>query len=569
MKQAAKLQCSTTIRCDMYRHVARCHLDLAQLWRCPVPWCTAWKGAPQDLMDHVRYAHRVPEEVQSIKLETLIPPWTVTRKVYMESLTSRHSGISNDILLFSDIGLSLAHHSRVHKKGAFRKNYMSQLCTLLPLPAAPLAERGSPQPGCSAMEDSPEAVGTSPRPSRHTFARRRISRVRETPRRVAPHLTELDPLAAVGAMVFDCCPQVLPGAMDVSDTELPEIRSMTRASAATASPPEREQSFGGGGGGGDLLGSICPELGVAPLVDPGTDCEDELPAPADLPAVGNQEMDSELQSVFIDVVLLPIMITPVSDVDRALCAPENQVPVIAPPAVSPVMIRPPTATTSAEPNLLSPIQPLASATSVGISSKSRTPPDITDRPREGPFDIHHDRQRSATSPQLLQETRGCLFRMTSYDVESDGPNFSPEHGVQLNDPWFLEYVGTPESARLMSRSPEYWVHHMGRENALSAALQLQHDAGLILSNVQVLQQLVTSLCRTSSDVLLAVHGRQPFPSSAVQQVMPSYRVRRAAHYRMAMGLWRPPVDTGIQTPMSSVACNACTYCQDCFPRVPR
>ena len=148
-------------------------------------------------------------------------------------------------------------------------------------------------------------------------------------------------------------------------------------------------------------------------------------------------------------------------------------------------------------------------------------------------------------------------------------DYTLEHEVQLNDPRFLEYVGAPESARLISRSPEYWVHHMGRENALSAALQLQHDAGLILSNVQVLQQLVTSLCRTSSDVLLAVHGRQLFPSSAIQQVMPSYRVCRAAHYMMAMGLWRPPVDTGIQTPMSSVTCNACTSCQDCCPRVPR
>ena len=130
--------------------------------------------------------------------------------------------------------------------------------------------------------------------------------------------------------------------------------------------------------------------------------------------------------------------------------------------------------------------------------------------------------------------------------------FSPEHGVQLIDLRFLEYVGAPESARLMSRSPEYWVHYMGVESALSAALQLQHDAGLVLSNVQVLQQLVTSMCRTSSDVLLAVHGRQAFPSSAVQQVMPSYRVRRAAHYMMAMGLWRPPVETVIWTPMSSV-----------------
>ena len=76
--------------------------------------------------------------------------------------------------------------------------------------------------------------------------------------------------------------------------------------------------------------------------------------------------------------------------------------------------------------------------------------------------------------------------------------------MQLTDPRFLEYVGAPESSRLMSRSPEYWVHHMGVENALSAALQLQHDAGLVLSNIQVLQQLVTSMGRTASDVLLAV-----------------------------------------------------------------
>ena len=70
---------------------------------------------------------------------------------------------------------------------------------------------------------------------------------------------------------------------------------------------------------------------------------------------------------------------------------------------------------------------------------------------------------------------------------------------------------------------------MGREKALSAALQLQHDAGLILSNVQFLQQLVTALNWTSSDVLRAVQGRRLFPAKAMQQVMPSYRVRRAAH----------------------------------------
>ena len=43
----------------------------------------------------------------------------------------------------------------------------------------------------------------------------------------------------------------------------------------------------------------------------------------------------------------------------------------------------------------------------------------------------------------------------------------------------VEYVGAPESARLLSRSLEYWLHHMGRARTLAAALQLQHDAGLI------------------------------------------------------------------------------------------
>ena len=39
-----------------------------------------------------------------------------------------------DVLLFSDIHLSLVHHYRIHKRGlphiAFRKNYLSQLRTV-------------------------------------------------------------------------------------------------------------------------------------------------------------------------------------------------------------------------------------------------------------------------------------------------------------------------------------------------------------------------------------------------------------------------------------------------------
>ena len=123
-------------------------------------------------------------------------------------------------------------------------------------------------------------------------------------------------------------------------------------------------------------------------------------------------------------------------------------------------------------------------------------PRMPDLSREGHFDVHQDCSTYGASPQVLDGMRGCQYRMTSYDEENGGPDFSPAYGIQLHDPWLLEYVGAPESARLLSHSPEYWLHHLGHENAL----QLQHDAGLILSNIQVLQQFVTSLNRTSSEV---------------------------------------------------------------------
>ena len=49
---------------------------------------------------------------------------------------------------------------------------------------------------------------------------------------------------------------------------------------------------------------------------------DELPIPAGPPADVGQEMDSELQKVFIDVVSLPTMVTPVSDMDGAFHVPQ-------------------------------------------------------------------------------------------------------------------------------------------------------------------------------------------------------------------------------------------------------
>ena len=89
-----------------------------------------------------------------------------------------------------------------------------------------------------------------------------------------------------------------------------------------------------------------------------------------MPSVENQMMDSELQSVFIDVASLPTMITPVSDVDRAWCTSEYVDGVITPTAVLPVVTRAPAAATSAVSNVLSPIR---SPAAVVIMSEIGTP----------------------------------------------------------------------------------------------------------------------------------------------------------------------------------------------------
>ena len=119
--------CGKVIQMDMYRHVARLHLDLVQLWRCPIAWCTTWKGSPQDCLEHLRNGHDASW--------IYAPPWTVRRELWTDSLRVEHSGISTDILLFSEVGLSLTQHYRVYRGGlphaVFRTDYIERLRSLL------------------------------------------------------------------------------------------------------------------------------------------------------------------------------------------------------------------------------------------------------------------------------------------------------------------------------------------------------------------------------------------------------------------------------------------------------
>ena len=105
----------------------------------------------------------------------------------------------------------------------------------------------------------------------------------------------------------------------------------------------------------------------------------------------------------------------------------------------------------------------------------------TDESREGPFGVPQVGSTPGDAPLVLDNLPGCPYCMTSYD-QAELADVDPAHGLQLHHPRFLEYVGAPESTRLLSRPPGHWICTMDREEAVSAALQLQYDAGLMMSN---------------------------------------------------------------------------------------
>ena len=92
-------------------------------------------------------------------------------------------------------------------------------------------------------------------------------------------------------------------------------------------------------------------------------------------------------------------------------------------------------------------------------------------------------------------------------------------------------------------------HDEQTQDAISATLQLQHDAGLMALNRQVLGQYVTPLSHMPSEVMRLAFGPEIFPAEAIDAVAPVPRVYRAAMQMSTMGLWHQPVGPGVPGPM--------------------
>ena len=555
--------CGKVIRVDMYRHVARLHLDLVQLWRCPIAWCTTWKGSPQDCLEHLRNGHDAPWISKTASIEKYVPPWTVRSQLWTDSLRVEHSGISTDMLLFSEVGLSSTQHYRVYRGGlphaVFCTDYINRLRSLL----QSSGQSGSPPE--TGRSSTPKSVRQSSQPKR-LF----LEAVDDE-----PCLTVQNPADVVGETMFDWRPSVLPVSIPLLGLG-PGMMAEVRPSKDLRPLEETGKS---------IMDMDTNEITINRIVgfewdEAGTDLEDEWPIAVASPVKvvtdpfdRGDNFDFDLAKVMCDVSVIPSIITPLeeSEVQPPSRAAEYAAP--ATPAFE-NMVESPGYTVPEDSGLawipgfvpvsetvleeegghwlsLKDPPPLPVPTSAATPAVPTMPPTPDDRrnksgtgsvrqadraqvfvvestegstssplcqdakdigpdlTREGPFNAGEVIPEPGQSPLVLNSMPGCQFRMTSYDDRDNRDDLDPEYGIHLHDPPMMEYMGAPESARLLGRSPEYWLEHMGRDRAVAAALRLHHDASLIMTNVQVMSQFVTSLNRTVSEVMRTVYEMEP------------------------------------------------------------
>ena len=121
-----------------------------------------------------------------------------------------------------------------------------------------------------------------------------------------------------------------------------------------------------------MIGLISPELGVAPLVDPQTDLEDELPTPVGSPSTDvsksvptstSSGVDLELARALLEIGVLPVMVTPMVDpkVGSSMTPAEYPVPQIPELSVVDSPARPAGRSPSRNESLLCQVSPPGSA----------------------------------------------------------------------------------------------------------------------------------------------------------------------------------------------------------------
>ena len=242
--------CGKYIQMDLGKHIAFYHLELVQLWRCPVMWCTMWKGTAQDCIDPMRRTHKVPLSVKAANLAKFFPEWTVTRERWADMLMPSISGVAIDTLLFSCIGSPLCHRyrliSRTGSHAAFRGTYLRRLRAFLDESDSAVVRRLHRR---LAQELASRVVPPTDSPAsvqpRSAVGHRTVSRSRRRPRRLKGVTNSAGGPESSGSSVQALMDLALPRFAGLADGPLQVHPAWSVASDSPASPaPARLEPSG-------------------------------------------------------------------------------------------------------------------------------------------------------------------------------------------------------------------------------------------------------------------------------------------------------------------------------------
>ena len=486
---AFRQMCRVQIDSDLDIHMMGTHLELGQLWRCPVEWCAVWKGSVSDCHGHFNEKHGGSAFFALGNVSKFFPPWTVTRDVWQVALRPDVSGIAVDTRLFRDAGYWLVHKYRVYRDPfphpALRDGVIPRLISFVDMAIACLTKlhilipvSGMP-PGQVLAECFPGGTSThsSTNPRRVSFA---------------TAMTVLgDSQGPVDSPDVNLCAPSVPDALG-TDLLITAVFGPDASSTLVPPPPGFRQ--------------LCwPHddwmVGGAPCLEPG------------LQQVTSGSLGSA-EGRPVDPPSLPLSPFIADNSDDSVAVQvqssrdESCIPSQENSSAEVTAMQLPSADTEFNSTQWAPAvtQWKSVAVNRGGCSPNRIP--RWRLAREGPF------LDERSSSVIRAFGAGCAFRQTTYSA-SDYASPSGAFGVPLNLPRFLEWIGVPESATLLEMGPGKWLDSLSMDMAMAAAIQLHRDVCLMTTNLNILDQYALSLQGAASKMLETSLGCSVYPAADV------------------------------------------------------
>ena len=488
--------CETRTDYALDSHMMCHHLDLGQLWRCPVEWCAVWKGSVRECRDHFNEKHSGSETIDFDRVSKAFPAWTVTREFWKRALQPEISGIAVDVSLFHESRRRLVHKYRVYRDPlphpALREGKISRLISM--------ANRAMAVAQLTQLRLAIPASGNSPG---------------EIPLACFPRTKDMDIHKVAKRVSFATEEQELSVPVILTIAEMEETPSaneiVTGSRDTSPVPPPGEF-----------------RRWSAKIAEEEMSSSPPLEALSPIPMVTSQDSMTVQVGTTDSEEITPIVLDQIRSVHRR--RPRR------PSSFHTKIVKPTTVEDFLFKNILSEeakIDRRSVSGTNGIRDCNTVP--RWRLAREGPF----PKERSQASLRVLG--KGCAFRHTTYKWEDHA---RPEGGlgVPLNHPRFLEWLGAPDSAWLLEMSPGHWCDTLSKDQTMKAAMQLHRDACLMQTNLDILDQYALALHGTASKLLQSTIGGGPYPGVEVASAAPGTHARRASVQMEALGLWRPSMD---------------------------